>query len=49
MDETGFLCVSLDSSTVQQHVSLGSRRGRAFSEAGFNIANGDRAVEVNIR
>jgi EAL domain-containing protein (putative c-di-GMP-specific phosphodiesterase class I) len=32
MDVTGFLCVSLDSSTVQLHDSLGSRRVFACSD-----------------
>jgi hypothetical protein len=39
----GFLCVSLDSSTVQLHVSLGRRRACEYSEAGFSGQNGDRA------
>jgi hypothetical protein len=42
MDVRGF-CVSLGSSTVQLHDSVGSRRACACSEAGFNIQNGDRA------
>jgi hypothetical protein len=36
IDVTGFLCVSLGSSTVQLHDSLGSRRGCACSEAVFS-------------
>jgi hypothetical protein len=42
MDVIGFLCVSLCSSTVQHHVSLGNRRECACSEAGFSSQNGDR-------
>jgi transposase len=38
-----FLCVSLGSSTVQLHDSLGRRRACACSGAGFSIQNGDRA------
>jgi hypothetical protein len=36
MDIIGFLCVSLGSSTVQFHDSLGSRRACACSETGFS-------------
>jgi hypothetical protein len=43
MDVTGFLCVSLGSSTVQLRNSLDSRRARAYSEAGFSSQNDDRA------
>jgi hypothetical protein len=43
MDILGFLCVSLESSGVQLHDSLGSRRACAYSEAGFSSQNGDRA------
>jgi hypothetical protein len=43
MDVIGFLCVSLGSSTVQLHDSLGSRRACACSQAGFSSQNGDRA------
>jgi hypothetical protein len=43
MEVIGFLCVSLGSSTVQLHDSLGTRRARACSEAGFGSQNGDRA------
>jgi hypothetical protein len=43
MDAIGFLCVSLGSSTVQLHESLGSRRACTYSEAGFSGQNGDRA------
>jgi hypothetical protein len=39
----GFLCVSLGSSTIQLHDSLGSRRACTCSEAGFSIQIGDRA------
>jgi hypothetical protein len=43
MDVIGFLYVSLgNSSTVQLHNSLGSRRKCACSKAGFNSQNGDR-------
>jgi hypothetical protein len=41
MDVIGFLCVSLGSSTVQLHDSLGIRRACACSEAGFSSQNGD--------
>jgi hypothetical protein len=43
MDVTGFVYVSLGSSTVQFHDSLGSRRACACSEADFSSRNGDRA------
>jgi hypothetical protein len=43
MGAIGFLCVSLGSSTVQLHDSLGSRSVYACSEAGFISQNGDRA------
>jgi hypothetical protein len=43
MDVIGFLCVSLDSSAVQLHDSLGSRWTWACSEAGFSSQNGDHA------
>jgi hypothetical protein len=36
MDVIGFLRVSLGSSTVHLHDSLGSRRACAYSEAGFS-------------
>jgi hypothetical protein len=42
MDVLGFLCVSIGSSTVQLHDSLGSRRTCACSEAGFSSQHGDR-------
>jgi hypothetical protein len=38
-----FLCVSVGSSTVQLHGSLGSRRACTCSEASFSSQNGDRA------
>jgi hypothetical protein len=38
----GFLYVSLGSSTVQLHDSLGSRRACACSEVCFSSQNGDR-------
>jgi hypothetical protein len=43
MDVIGFICVSLGSSTVQHHDSLGSKRACASSEAGFSSQNGERA------
>jgi hypothetical protein len=42
MNVIGFLCVSLGSSTVQLHDSLGSRRACACSEVGFSSQNGNR-------
>jgi hypothetical protein len=39
----GFWCVSVCSSTVQLHNSLGSRHACACSEAHFSGPNGDRA------
>jgi hypothetical protein len=46
MDVICFLCVSLGSSTVQLHDSLGSRRAYACPEAGFSSQNGDHAWRV---
>jgi hypothetical protein len=46
MDITGFVCVSLDSSTIQLHDSLYIRRACACLEAGFSSQNGDRARGV---
>jgi hypothetical protein len=43
VDVIGFLCVSLGSSTVQLHDSLGSKRAGACSEASFSRQNGYRA------
>jgi hypothetical protein len=43
MDVIRFLCLSLGSSTVEFHDSLGSRRACACSEAGFSSQNDDRA------
>jgi hypothetical protein len=43
LDVIGFLSISLGSSTVQLHDSLGSRRACACSEDGFSSQNGDRA------
>jgi hypothetical protein len=43
----GFLCVSLGSSTIQLHDSVGSRRACASSQAGFSSQNGDRAWGCN--
>jgi hypothetical protein len=45
MDVIGFLCVSLGSSTVQLHYSLGSRCACVCSEAGFSSQNGNGAEE----
>jgi hypothetical protein len=45
MDIIGFLCVSLGSSTVQLHDSLGSIHTCACSEAGFSSQNGDNTTE----
>jgi hypothetical protein len=47
MDVIGFLCVSLGSSTVQLHDSLGSRRACACSVSGFSTQNGDCAWGVS--
>jgi hypothetical protein len=49
MGVIGFLCVSLGSSTVQFHDSIGSRRAYAYWEAGFSSQNGDHAWEVYYR
>jgi hypothetical protein len=46
MDAIRFLCVTLGSSTVQLHDSLGSRPACACSVAGFSNQNGDRASGV---
>jgi hypothetical protein len=43
MDIIGFLYVSLGSSTIQLHVSLGIRRACVCSECGFSSQNGYRA------
>jgi hypothetical protein len=43
MDVIGFLYVSLGSTRVQLHDSLGSRRAWTCSEALFNNQNDDRA------
>jgi hypothetical protein len=43
IDVICFLCISLCSSTVQLHDSLGSRRASACSEAGFSSQNGVHA------
>jgi hypothetical protein len=43
MDLIGFLCISLGSSSVQLHDSLGSRCACSCSEAGFSSQNGDHA------
>jgi hypothetical protein len=44
-----FLLVSVGSSIVQLHDSLGSRRACAWAEAGFSSQNGDRAWGVSYR
>jgi hypothetical protein len=49
MDVRGSLCVSLGSSTVQFHKSLGSRRACPYSEAGVSSINGGRAGGVSYR
>jgi hypothetical protein len=41
--QLGFLYVSLGSSTVQLHDSLGIRHACACSETAFSSENGDRA------
>jgi hypothetical protein len=41
MDVIGFTCVSLGSSTVQLHNSLGSRRACSSSEFRFSSQNGN--------
>jgi hypothetical protein len=46
MNVTGFLYVSLGSSTVQLHDSLGSRCACTCSKAGFSSQNGVRAKRV---
>jgi hypothetical protein len=45
----GFLYISLSTSTVQLHDSLGRRHAYACSEAGFSSQNGDRAWGVYYR
>jgi hypothetical protein len=49
MDVIGFLCVSLGSSTVQLHDSLGNRRACACSDAGLCSQNGERAWGIYYR
>jgi hypothetical protein len=44
MDAIGFLYVSLGSSTVQLHDSLGSRRAWEFSEPSFSSQNDDSTL-----
>jgi hypothetical protein len=46
VDVIGFLCVSLCSSTVELHDSIGSRRACACSEAGFHSQNGSVLLYV---
>jgi hypothetical protein len=48
MEVIGFLYVSLGSSTIQLHESLGSRRACACSEACLSIQNGDCVSECTI-
>jgi hypothetical protein len=45
MDVIGFLYISLGSSTLQLHDSLGSRRAWACSEASFSSQNGDSVTK----
>jgi hypothetical protein len=49
MDAIGFVYVSLGSSTVKIHDSLGSRPAFACSQAGFSSQNSDRAWGVYYR
>jgi hypothetical protein len=49
MDVIHFLYVSLGSSTVHLHKSLGSRRGCVCSEADFSSQNGDRSQGLYYR
>jgi hypothetical protein len=42
IDVIGFLYISLGSSTVHIHGSLGSRRTYAYSDVGFSSQNGNR-------
>jgi hypothetical protein len=49
MNVIAFLCLSICSSTVQLHNSLGCRRVCACSEAGFSSQNGDRAWRLYYR
>jgi hypothetical protein len=49
MDVISFLCVSLGSSTVQLHDSVGSRRACTCSGAGFCSQNRDRTSGVYCR
>jgi hypothetical protein len=49
MDVISFLCVSLGSSTIQLHDSLGNERACACSETGFCSRNGDRVWTVYYR
>jgi hypothetical protein len=49
MEVICFLCVSLGSSTIQVHGSLGRRRECSCSEGGFSSQNGDRAWGVYYR
>jgi hypothetical protein len=43
MDVICFLCISLGSSTVKLHDSLGSRRPCEYSEASFSSQNSEHA------
>jgi hypothetical protein len=49
IDVIGFQCLSLGSSTLQFHDSLGNIRAGAYSEAGFCSQTGDRALGVYYR
>jgi hypothetical protein len=49
MDLIGFLCISLGSSTVQLHESLGSRRACACSDVGVSSQNGDVLEECSTK
>jgi hypothetical protein len=49
MDVIGFLYVSLGSSKIQLHGSIGSRRAWACSEGGFSSQNGNSAWGVYYR
>jgi hypothetical protein len=49
MEVIGFICVSLGSSIVQLHGSLGNRRACTCSEAGFSSQNGYRARGIYYR
>jgi hypothetical protein len=48
VDIISFLLVSVGSSTVQSHYSLGSRRACSCSESAFRHENGDRSVLLRV-